>query len=348
MRTALSLLLALIVVLSAHGAEMDRKALDALFAEGVYAYERQKDYDKALERMNTILEADPDCDGALYYRAKVYIRENKLDEATADIERALELKPDEQRYLYTKGRILENRGEAERALEWYSKALDQKFHSGSLRKRIRLYLSAGEYKKALGDCGWLHKHEPTPRTKMLRAEVYLKLGKTEAAYYDLVSASYLERYKVEPILALGDFFLFHELDLRQAIAYYTAAIEVDDFKEPKTVPFKERTERPIARLRRGQAYAALDAQLFGKKALEDFTRYIKINPDTPEKGYAERAKLYVNMGEHEKALADIRKAIELDPDNEEYAETLDAIIAARVEGGKNKETEPFDSQEELQ
>lgn len=370
------LILLLAFVVTAAG-EPDGRTIDDLFKEGADAYNRRQDYDSTLELMNRVIEANPDHDAALYYRARVNATRDKLDEADKDIDRALALRPDEQRYLYLKGRIFEKRGDMASALEWYSKALEHRFQSDALHGRIRAYLETGEYEKALDDCGWLHKHEPKPGTKMLharallglgryeealvecdgvlgheteeerkktkeedrdkekekertarnfltRAEVYLKLGEYEEAYYDMVTASWLERTKVEPILALGNFFLLYQPDYRQAIAYYSAAIEVDEFKEPKSAPEKERHERPVARLRRAQAYLALNAKLFSGKALDDFTRYIQLEPDDSQ-GYGARAKLYLSLGKSDKALADIRKALELDAENAEYKKTLDAI-----------------------
>jgi tetratricopeptide (TPR) repeat protein len=425
-KAAVILLLALIALVPAAAAEEDQDSIHELFVQGVDAYEKERNYDNALDLMNKVLEADPNYDGALYYRAKIYISRDKLDEATADIEHALEINPNEKRYLYTKGRIFQIQGDPEKAIEWYSKALDQGFYSLALQKRIRLYIDAGEYQKALDDCGWLYKHEPLPATVLLRAEaylglgqydkvledctwllqqepmpeakmlrakmylklgqldkaladcndvltggkkkedlttaerertaanfmvraqVYLKLGETEKAYYDLVSASYLETKKPEPLLALGDFFLFDKPDFRQAIAYYTAVIELDDFKEPRSEPEKKRHEPPIARLRRGQAYVALDPVRFAKNALADFARYIELQPDDP-RGYAERAKFYSSKGERDKALADIRKALELDPDNEQYAQMFEAITQGSAEArspGGSTDTEPPDSEEE--
>ncbi len=368
MKTAFLILVVLLIspVVTA-GEELESRTIDNLFKEGADAYNKRKDYATALERMSQVLEADPDYDPALYYRARVYLSKGyvDLDKASEDAERALALRPDEQRYVYLKGRVFEKRGETQPAIEWYSKALDKGFHSESLRGRIRLYLEIGEYEKALADCDWLYQHEPKSETRILRArallgldrcdqalaecnkvityktedkvwekgnareymaraQVYIKLGEYEKAHFDLATASWLEREEVEPILKLGDFFMFHQPDYRQAIAYYTAVIEVDDLHEPKSAIQKERHERPIARLRRGQAYLALDAKLFGKKALADFTRYIKLEPDEPQ-GYAERAKLYLASGENDKALADIRTALELDPDNAQYRDIFDAI-----------------------
>ena len=382
MKTFLLLLLILLIPLvAAASEEADTRTIEDLFKQGADAYNRQKDWDTTLELMDRVLAKEPDHDGALYYRARVHVNDDRLnlDEAEKDIERALALKPDEQRYLYIKGRIFEKRGDMASAIEWYSKALrDRRYYNEALRGRIRAYLEAGEYEKALADCEWLKKHEPRPRTKMLRArallglgrleealvdcddvlgyeteeerkktkeeerdqkkeeertarnfltraDVYLGLGDTEKAYRDMVKASYIEDEKVEPLLALGDFFLFHQPDYRQAIAYYSAVIEVEDLHEPKGALQKDRHERPIARLRRGQAYVALDAKLFGEKALADFTRYIKLEPDEAQ-GYAERAKLYLASGKNDKALADIRTALELDPGNAEYKKTLDEIL----------------------
>ena len=264
-----------------------------------------------------MLELKPDHGGALKYRALTYVRLKQFDKASADIDRALSIQPDERTYLYVKGLIAHHLGNTAEAMEWYSRALDGKFYEEPLVERVKLYMAAGEYQKALDDCGWIIKHRPTASNKLRRAGALLKLGRKEDAYWDYASAARTDINNVKPIVGLGDFFLFHEVDLRQAIAYYTAAIE--EFAEPPTVY-----------LHRGMAYAALEPPLFAKKALNDFNNYIRLEPQAPE-GYAERAKLYLSTNKRDKALADIRTALELDADNEEYNKTLDAINAAAGE-----------------
>jgi tetratricopeptide (TPR) repeat protein len=364
--------------------------IEALFLEGTDAYNKDRDYDRALRLMNAVLEADPNHGGALYYRAMISIARREWEEATADIDRALAIDPNEERFLYTKGRIFETQGDTATALEWYSKALEQGFHSESLRARIALRLDAGEYQKALDDCAWLMKHQPDTKAIMLRARAYLGLGDYEkaledcntvidppaavgrsertaanflvraevllklnmldAAYYDLVSASYLEQSMREPILALGDYFLLARPDMRQAIAYYTAAIEVEAYKVWSANGVYRRHEPPIARLRRGQAYVKLDPKLFGKMALEDFARYIELEPGKPD-GYVERAKLYIARAETDKARADLEKALELDPANEQCKDLLKQITASEPTSGDttaHDDPEPHDSEEEVQ
>lgn len=340
MRTVLILLLASAVALPAAAAEPasptedERKALDALFLQGVNAV-KASEWDEAMAKFNEVLQADPDHGGALNYRAKVHIVRKEFDKAMADIDHAIELEPEQYRFASTKGLIYEHLREAQKGIEWYSKALDlHGFDSGSLKGRVALYVSLGEYEKARGDCDWLLKHQKTSSNCTRRAEVLLKLGETEAAYWDFVAASRLNWVDAEPVLALGDFFLFHAPDRRQAVSYYTAAI-------------KEYSDPPVARLRRGMAFATLEPPLFFDKALADFSGYIKVKPDDPE-GYAERAKLYLSMNERPKALADIRKALHLDPDNETYTKTLEAIRAGRNGPGPDDGTESADSEEEVQ
>jgi len=310
----LFLILVLVSAVSAVAAEDDTKTLDRLFIEGVDAF-KASEWNTAMERFNQVLQAEPDHTGALNYRAQVYIIRREFDKAMADIDRAIALEPKQHRFACTKGLIFEHLGNAEKALEWYTKALDLKggFHADSLTGRIAVYISLGEYAKALDDCNWLAKHQKTASTAMLRGNVLLAMGNTEAAYWDYVAASRLERLNAKPILALGDFFLFHDVDLRQAIAYYTAAIE--QFRDP-----------PIARLRRGQAYTALEPPLFAAQALKDFTRYIELEPDEPD-GYFERAQLYLGLDDRAKALADARAALERDPQNESSKKLLERITA---------------------
>jgi tetratricopeptide (TPR) repeat protein len=375
---------------AATGPTSGEAAVEALFIEGTDAYNKDRDYARALRLMNAVLEAEPNHAGALYYRAMISSVRGDWDEATADIDRALAIDPAEPRFLYMKGRILERQGDTASALEWYSKALEQGFHADALVARIELQLDAGEYQKALDDCGWLIKHQPDARAFILRAraslglgeyekalddcnyaleptsgiektertaanflvraKVLLKLKRADEAYYDLIRASYIEQWSREPILALGDFFLFDRPDMRQAIAYYTAAIEVDAFKIVTTGDGVQRHEVPSARLHRGEAYVRLDAKLFADLALEDFARYIELEPGEPD-GYVERAKLYVLEHETDKARADLEKALELDPQNEEGKALLEQIAtpgSAPGDATGHADPESHDSEEGVQ
>jgi tetratricopeptide (TPR) repeat protein len=343
MKTVLILLIILSAVSSALGAEespqppsgeANRQALDALFISGVDAF-KASEWDVAMQRLNEVLAADPTYTGALNYRALVYVVRKEFDKAMADIDRAIELDPAQYRFARTKGLIYEHLGETQQGIEWYTKALAlHGFDAEALEGRIALYVAAGNYENARADCDWLIKYKKTVSNLLRRADVLVALGQTDAAYWDLVGAARLDVTDLRPIIALGDFFLFRRVDLPQAIAYYTAAIE-------------QLSAGPVAHLRRGQAYAALEPPLFAGKALEDFNKYIEVEPDKPE-GYAERAKLQLSLGDRVKALADITKALELDPGNEEYTKTLEAIKTGSAEAAGNDKTGPSDSEEEQQ
>jgi len=335
MKTVWLLLVMFVSASSAFGAEAGDKTLDVLFIEGVDAF-KASEWDTAMERLNRVLAADTGHTGALNYRARIFIVRREFDKAMADIDRAIAIEPEQYRFAYTKGLIYEHLGEAEKGIEWYTKALDLKrgFEADSLKGRIAIYMSLGDYEKARDDCNWLLKHEKTASNCLLRAEVLLKLDETVAAYWDYVSAASLEPSNMKPILGLGDFFLFHDVDLRQAIAYYSAALEV--FVCPAVV-----------RLHRGQAYAALEPPLFATNALEDFKAYIEAEPEDPQ-GYFERAKLYAGLDDREKALADIHAAIKLDPENDEYRKLLEALTAQESATGGHEAKEPASSEEEVQ
>ncbi|MBN1916723.1 MAG: tetratricopeptide repeat protein [Verrucomicrobia bacterium] len=299
---------------------------------------------------------------ALYARALSYLAVYRYPEATADVERAIEIDPQTRDYAYTRGVIARDTGNLDEALTWFGKALGgNRFHSEALRARIKVYRERGNYDAMLQDCEWLRKHEPTARemiyraqallglgrldealercTKVLvagkegdregwhyvtRADVHLALGKPKEAYYDLAYATAKYFPTREALVKLAEFFMEIEPDLHEAIAYWTALIEVKRFHEPETVPEDKRHEPAVARLRRGQAYMRLDKKRFAKNALADFTRYIVLEPGDAT-GYAERARVHILLRRDAEAEADLVKALQLDEGNEEYTKELEQL-----------------------
>jgi tetratricopeptide (TPR) repeat protein len=273
----------------------------------------------------------------------------------------MELDELSKEYVYRRAIAAKYLDRRDEELSWLNKTLNKGFHLKALKERFRLETWGGDYQAALDYYGWLWKHQPAAwatiyKAKALlglgrldealaecnkvlvdgnegdrynwhyvtRARVYLALGEDEKAYYDLAWSTAKEKPSSEALLRLGDYFMEQSPDYAKAISYYTAVIVNEEFRVPDIVPEDKRHEPSSSRLRRARAYIALDAGRFADDGLDDLARYIELRPDDAE-GYAERAGLYMQLGEREKAMADLRKAVELDADNEEYRERLDRL-----------------------
>ena len=219
--------------------------------------------------------------------------------------------------------------------------------------RAQALLGLGRLDEALDECNKVlvtgNEKDREGWHYVVRSDVYLKLGELEKAYYDLTTATTKAGGTRDAYLKLGNFVMDYEPDYRQAIAYYTVLVDVAAFYVPETVPESARHEPAVARLRRGQAYMALasrgatSATRFGAEALKDFTKYIALEP-TDAKGYAERARAYVALGDGAKAEADLVQAIALDVTNAEYKTRLEQIRAGAAGAGAARNNEQGPSQ----
>ncbi len=102
---------------------MEKVELEKLFLEGAKKL-AQKDWDRALEFFNKILNIDPTYIKALEGRAVVYLAKHKLDLAERDLQISLELEPENYRLYYRLGQIYYKRKDLDRALELFTKAVD--------------------------------------------------------------------------------------------------------------------------------------------------------------------------------------------------------------------------------
>jgi tetratricopeptide (TPR) repeat protein len=77
--------------------------------------------------------------------------------------------------------------------------------------------------------------------------------------------------------------------------------------------------------RRGFAYRSLKQY---EKAIEDFTKLIKVSPKDIE-AYRRRGYAYSLSGENEKALEDYRKILELKPGDEDATNRIKSVEARK-------------------
>jgi tetratricopeptide (TPR) repeat protein len=79
----------------------------------------------------------------------------------------------------------------------------------------------------------------------------------------------------------------------------------------------------------GRASIRMERKDF-KKALADWTRAIKLDPNKPSH-YYDRARTFVEIGELDRALADSQKALDLEPDNQVATQIRGEVHFARKE-----------------
>jgi tetratricopeptide (TPR) repeat protein len=179
----------------------------------------------------------------------------------------------------------------------------------SLEKRyaeaVELYdraLAAGEY--------WVFYSQ--------RAEALSRLDKHSRALADLNRALELNPQEPTQLTARG-WELGHLGRGEEAAADYGLAMEID--------PSNERLRPNLARQAIVDGFAA-DRAGKALEAIALFTRALELQPDSADARYR-RGLAWSHAGDAERALADGREAVRLDPGNLEACRALDGLLAPR-------------------
>ena len=97
--------------------------VEDLFLEGAQILTLRQ-FDKALEIFNKVLEIEPGFVKALEARAVIYMQKGELELAEKDITKALEFEPENARLYYRLGQIYYRKKDLDKALELFTKAID--------------------------------------------------------------------------------------------------------------------------------------------------------------------------------------------------------------------------------
>ena len=103
--------------------KIDEQTIEDLFIEGAKLL-TLKEFEKALEIFEKVLEAKPDHLKALEAKAVILIHKNKIKEAKTLLEYALELEPHDARLYYRLGQIYYKEKDLDTALEYFTKAVE--------------------------------------------------------------------------------------------------------------------------------------------------------------------------------------------------------------------------------
>lgn len=319
---------------------------DALLARGV-ARMAQERVDLALEDFNAVLKAQPHHAVALLYRGRArQWHKNDPAGARADYDAALATDPDFVRGLIQRADLLTNDDPAlaerdlKRALTLWPQDVGVRLRlAGFYEARDRaadamqvygeaskldptdpyafIYRSAlkrlsNDAAGALRDADLAIKADPkTADGYTARAEALAALNRVDEAM-----GAYRDALRVEPkalTALIGIGFLSRKADkLDEGLQALDAALKID----PKNV--EALFDRAMVWGAKGDA----------KRAIADYDAVIALRPGAS--AYYNRGQLLARQGEHQAALADFRKAAELDPQDP------DALNAMGIELGELK------------
>ncbi|MEW5871282.1 MAG: tetratricopeptide repeat protein [Chloroflexota bacterium] len=234
---------------------------------------------------------------------------------------------------HQKGQALEAQGQADQAIERYTKAIDANpLLAGAFFQRGKLYYSQGQLDLALADleqtgaldaqnaeapylCAKIYLEQANPGkalghldqtinldpqnadARYRRALIYLEQDEAQKAHADLDQAIALEIPETDAYYQRGRL-LAEAKAWKAAVADFDQAIRLND-------------QLSAAYYQRALAYIALEKP---ETAIKDLSQAIQLEAGMAP-AYSQRAHLYLASGETDKAFADFDQVIQLDEQN---------------------------------
>jgi tetratricopeptide (TPR) repeat protein len=255
------------------------------------------DHEKALADFNAAIELDRENPEYLLARADFYNNQKKFDEAVADIDAVIAQHPDVAGSYLVKATLLREQEKFDEALAALDKAAElAPAAPGIYQQRGELYRVKGDYPQAIEQFTKALNMQPGSLLALIhRSEAYLNNKQ-----YDLALADIESVIKANPDLTVA-----HGL-------------------KAQTLASMERFPEAIAELRKltedeepqpeFQLQLAL-YHLFAKQPRQAIAAYTELlNADADNfAALRGRADAYLNIGEHDDAVADFKRALEVEP-----------------------------------
>jgi tetratricopeptide (TPR) repeat protein len=274
--------------------ELGRRSVD-VYKKRAAAYEIQNQSEKAVADYSEAILLQPK-EATLYrLRGLVCAKKGDHDKAITDFTEALRLDPKNTESYCARGSVFGALQDFDKAVADFTEAIRlNPTLAEAYDNRGMAYKSRGNPEEAIADFTQvIHLNANSFSGYMNRASVYQDLGNNEKALADLIEAirlrpdySPLYYYRAKVYVKLNDF--------DRAITDLTKALRID-------------SNQPDYFFARGDVYA--NKQLY-KEAIDDFSQAIRLNFRFIN-AYHARASAYHQLGNEEKAQADVKRAKEL-------------------------------------
>lgn len=256
-----------------------------------------EDPDKALADYEKALELDAKNPEYLLARADFYNRQGKYDEAVADIDAVIELRPDVPGSYLVKATILREQEKYDDALAALDKAAEHAPNSAGIsQQRGELYRAKGDFPKAIEHFTRVIELHPGLMLPIIhRAEAYLNDKQYDKALADIETVM-----KENPELPVA-----HGLKAQTLASLERFPEAIEELKKLT----EDEEAQPEFQLQLALYY------LFANQPQEAIAAYSDLLKEDEDNFPAlrGRADAYLNLGEHAKAVADFKKAIEVQP-----------------------------------
>jgi tetratricopeptide (TPR) repeat protein len=256
----------------------------------------QEDPDKALADYNKAIELEPNEEQHRLARAEFYRQQKKFDEAVADIEAVLEKQPDQAAGYLIKAQLLREQEKLDEALAALDKASELAPSAPTpFQAKGEIYRQKGDNEKAIQEFNKALEAQPGLLITLVhRAEAYLSNKQ-----YDLALADVDAVLKEHPDMALA-----HGLKAQVLVGQDKLPEAIEEMKKLADAA----PDEPQFRLQLAWYY------LYGKETRQAIEAFGEVLSREPENFAAlrGRADAYLNIGEHEAAVADFEKALAID------------------------------------
>jgi tetratricopeptide (TPR) repeat protein len=306
------------------------QANDSALLHRAHAFLELGKLDFALGDLNRSLAVQPNNSHAYELRARVHRARKAYGQAIADLEAAARLDPNNAALVLAQAAIAEDRGDIQTAIELYSHALSRSPSSVEIRlKRAAAFTKGNRFEDSLKDCTGAIELEPSSAAGYLcRAEVNLRQRRVQPAIADVDQAMRLNPLALEagPVISA----LWREIQLRE-VAQQASAVTGQAPQPPLTQITAVTTERvPAASIAPERPApgpgtappppvpattppppvpATTPPPLAPRPAGSDAVQ----PPAGQAVYYANRGRDRIAQNHYQEAIAELGKAIELDP-----------------------------------
>jgi len=289
-----------------------------------------KDADRQIRGCTRIIERgkkEPRKNRSIAYfsRGVAYFGKGETDRAISDFNEAIALNPKYTSVYWARGHAYDTKGDRDQAIADFTKAIalnpkDDFVYSA----RGLLYFKGGEFDRAIGDLTKAIEIKPSARDYFNRGVAYIKKGDKEHATADLRSAlaidSSFPRAKetlaaLEAVPAAAKAGTPPKAKELREKALQDCASETPAIGLRGCTEIIERGDKETAKLR-ASAYVLRGKHYINQSdyqhAIADLTKAIELDPKFGDAYYL-RGNSYFAQGDYDRAIADETKAIELDP-----------------------------------
>lgn len=253
------------------------------------AYRQAKEYDRAVDEINQVIEAFPKAEEYVFIRGRIHYDRGNFDTARDDFQRAYDLNPRFHDAYFFVGRTSFEQGDYQNALKIFRHVLDYKPDNGNYRFYMaRTLETEGRLTQALEEYRKATAVDPAfgienPMVYVYRGQLLSRLNYSREGKADIARALELVPNDVIALRAMGDA-EYRDKAYRAAILHYEKALSI----EPN---------QPETQAKLGFSLVYTDQRV---QAAQRFQQAIKYGHDDPEV-FKTLGYLYKELGQRSQA-----------------------------------------------